>query len=103
MAKHFVRVGDIAVGNGSHGCSCCGHALVGRWVKGANTVLTNGRPTIRAFVDIGIHNCPHCGVMVPLGKIDTVIIEGSPQHFKGGLVNFNCGMGNTITASDNVV
>lgn len=48
-------------------------------------------------------NCPHCGVMVPLGKIDTVIIEGSPQHFKGGLVNFNCGMGNTITASDNVV
>jgi len=95
------RVGDRFIINGT--TKCCKGPKIGIWVKGANTVIVNGRGMIRAYVDLGVVSDCCCVTAIPLGENSLVSSESAPMHPVFTTAFNSCGTGMTIEGSDDVV
>ncbi len=94
----MTRLTDITIGIGSHGCPCCGHAILGIRISGSPDTTINGLLASR-FGDIAIHNCPHCGINMDIGMSSQTSINGRGAHLLGHFVTEFCGVGVTVTGS----
>ena len=94
------RIGDMTIGYGSHGLSCCGHIIVGIRITGSEDHNTNSLKTSR-ITDLAIHSCPHCPVNMCIGGSPDKNINSLPTHRLGDIVTEFCGVGITVTGSRN--
>lgn len=101
--RNVTRVGDISMGICSVGENCCPHQWTSVHVSGSSNVLTNGRQTMRAPMDIGVSNCPHCITSFSVTGSRTVIINNRMTHRLGDKHDVACGTGHVVSASSNVI
>ena len=95
------RVGDIAVGICSIGADCCPHSWVGIWTIGSRYTTSDSREQIRVG-DIGITTCPHCPIMIAVTGCKNAVSEDRDNHRCTDICIVACGIGTTITCSDDV-
>jgi uncharacterized Zn-binding protein involved in type VI secretion len=65
--------------------------------------MTNGRQSMRAPGDPGVHNCPHCGSNATVGGSQDVKINGLMAHRLTDSETEFCGSGTTVAASEDVI
>jgi len=94
------RLTDLTIGIGSHGKDCCPHVIIGYRITGSSDTFTNSLNTSTAPASIGIHNCPHCSINMCITGSTDVFINNLPDHRLLDTVTEFCGVGNTITASN---
>lgn len=94
------RLGDIAIGIGSHGLLCCPHVLVSYRMTGSLDTYVNNLPGSRAMIDIGIHfTCPHCPINLCITGSPDVFTNNLPDHRIGDILTDFCGFSITVTGS----
>lgn len=102
MGQPQARVGDMTIGVGSHGVPDCPHVIFGVFIQGSQNTLVNGRPNVRVG-DLTAHSCPHCPVGMAVTGSSTIVVNGRPTHRLGDVVTEFCGVGVTITGSQNTL
>lgn len=98
------RVGDKSfVPADAHGCPACPHPATGPAIKGAATVMVNGKPALR-ITDNGVHSaCCGPNTWIAAQGSGTVFIEKLAAHRLGDQDTHCGGVGKMVEGSSNVM
>lgn len=71
-------------------------------ITGSPNTKTNSYNSSNISMSISWHSCPHCPINICLTGSNNTFINNLPAHRLWDLVNEICGIGNTITSSNDV-